>query len=346
MRSDPADAPSRGPRVPSRDHPTGAERAIELRIDATRYLSEPKPTRIRRELTIHVSEHCFLPRDEDLASDWVAHVAVPAFRLLRRERGGGRVESFCSIGTGAGLDVLSAIEVFDATRVGLTDVHEDVVAAAVGNVRRNLAGGQPVAIEAGHGDLLEPLRPLRPRYDVVYENLPNVPAESAAAVAVERTSSTHVPPRAEAIPPEVKRQMLDLHYVALRSARDFLAPGGAVLSMLGARVPLEVFLRMGEAAGVGSSFLAYTWKVQAEGESVIRDHAERQRRGFGPFHFYRADALRRRFASVDFATSGAQALEIERSLAPERLDAVRAWEAFQAGERIGHTAVVLKSVAR
>jgi len=134
-----------------------------------------------------------------------------------------------------------------------------------------------------------------------------------------------------------------LHYVALRQARDFLAPGGAVLSMLGARVPLEVLLRMGEAAGLAPSILTYTWKVQAEGESVIRDHAAWQRRGSGPFHFYRADVLRRRFEDVDLATSGPDALEIERSLAPHRLDADRAWEAFQTGDVIGHTAVALRS---
>lgn len=332
--------------MPDHRQATAASRSFELRVDAARYLSEPLPRRIRRELALQVSAHCFLPRLDDLASDWVAHVAVPALRLLRRQRGGDRVESFCSIGTGAGLDVLAAIEVLDAARVGLTDVHLDVVAAAVENVRRNLAGSGGVVIEAGTGDLLEPLRGFGTRYDVIYENLPNVRAGSADEVAAERTSSTHLPPRAEHVPPEVERHMLDLHFLALRQARDFLAPGGAVVSMLGARVPLEAFLRMGEAAGLSSSILTYTWKVQAEGESVIRDLADRQRRGLGPFHFYRAEALRRRFASVDLDTSGALALEIERSLGPERLDAERAWEAFQAGESIGHTAVALRSVSR
>ncbi len=318
----------------------------ELRIDASIYLGEPRPQRVKRELAIKVSEHCFLPRLDDLAGDWVSHVAVPAFRLLRDERGGAPVRSFCSIGTGSGLDVLGGIEIFGPSRVGLTDVHDDVVAAAVENVERNHAGAAPLVVEAGAGDLLEPLRRFAARYDVIYENLPNVPAASVEEVAADRTSSTHVPPRAEAVPPLVSQQMLDLHFIALQQAREFLAPGGVVLSTLGARVPLEVFLQMSEAAGYSGSFLTYTWKVQAEAESVIRDHARRQRDGFGPFHFYRAELLRERFESTDLATSGRNALELERSLAPERLDAVRAWEAFEAGERIGHTAVVLKSVPR
>jgi hypothetical protein len=113
-----------------------------------------------------------------------------------------------------------------------------------------------------------------------------------------------------------------------------------------ARVPLEHFLHLSELAGYSGSFLTYTWKVQAEAESVIRDHAAKQREGFGPFHFYPAAFLRERFGQAELATSGPRALELERSLASERLDAVQAWEAFQRGEPIGHTAVVLKSVPR
>jgi hypothetical protein len=324
----------------------GASAGRDLRIDASIYLGEPRPQRVKRELAIRVGEHCFLPRIDDLAGDWVAHVSIPAFRLLRDERRGAPVTSFCSIGTGSGLDVLGGIELFGPARVGLTDVHEEVVAAAVGNIRRNTIGAAELAIEAGSGDLLEPLRRFSPRYDVIYENLPNVPAESAAEVAADRTSSTHVPPRTEPVPAHVKQQMLDLHFIALQRAREFLAPGGVILSALGARVPLEVFLRMSDAAGYSGSFLTYTWKVQAEGESVIRDHAAKQREGYGPFHFYPAAVLRERFDRADLATSGKHALELEQTLALERLDAVQAWEAFQRGEPIGHTAVVLKSVPR
>lgn len=317
-----------------------------LRIDAATYLSAPRTARVRPELSIRVGEHCFLPRVDDLAGDWVAHVAVPAFRLLRERRGGGPLESFCSVGTGSGLDVLSAVEVLGARRVGLTDVHEDVVSAAVENVRGNLAPGVDLAVEAGWGDLLDPLRRFAPRYDVIYENLPNVAADGEEEVAADRTSSTHVPPRREEIPPAVKRQMLDLHYVALTKAKEFLAPGGVVLSMLGARVPLEVFLQLADAAGYDASFLTYTWKVQAEAETVLRDLAKRQREGFGPFHLYPASILRERFAGLELASSGRHALDVERSLAPWRLDATQAWDAFRAGRQIGHTAVVLESTPR
>jgi hypothetical protein len=152
-----------------------------------------------------------------------------------------------------------------------------------------------------------------------------------------------VPPRTERLPGLVRQRMLDLHYLALVQAKDFLLPGGTVLSCLGGRLPLQVFLSLGELAGYASTFLTYSWKVQGDPEAVIRDHAKSQQTGFGPFYFYRAEVLQKTFAQVDIAESGKNALEIERVLLPERLDADSAYTAFKNGERIGHTVAFLKS---
>lgn len=312
-------------------------------VDTAAYLSL-QPEHIKDRLSIGLTDHSYKPRVDDLESDWVAHVSAPAFKLYRQRVGNARVESFCSIGTGSGLDVLSAAEILGVQRVGLTDVHVDVVDVAARNIARNLKYGYKLTIEAGYGDLLEPLRRFGSRYSVIYENLPNVPISDPTGLAVDRTSSTYVPPRTEELPGLVKQQMLDLHYLALVQARDFLAPGGAVLSCLGARVPLSVFLSLGKQAGYQSSFLTYTWKVQGDPEDVIRDHAANQEKGFGPFYFYRADVLRKAFAGVKLEESGERALEIEAALLPERLDAVTAYEAFRKGEKIGHTVAMLQSV--
>jgi hypothetical protein len=313
-----------------------------INIAAAAYLRLDKTERIKPQLHIQLSSHSYMPRVDDLQCDWVSHVAAPAFRLFRQQRGGAAIESFCSIGTGSGLDVLSAIELLDATRVGLTDVHEDVVATASDNVRRNLRPQRDVTIEAGFGDLLSPLAPYNSRYDLIYENLPNVPLQSAAATAEKRVSSAYVPPRKEALPELVKRQMLDLHYLALQQSQAFLRSGGFVLSCLGARVPLQVFLSLGELAGFSSSILTYGWKVQDDA-SLIYAYAQHQKDGYGPFHFYRADQIQSVFSAIDSATSGTEALRIERELQPFKLDPAAAIRAHEAGERIGHTVAVLES---
>ena len=317
--------------------------APSVLVNTAVYLAIEKPERIKEQLSIHLTDHSYRPKIDDLESDWVAHIAAPAFKLHRQQQGGAPIDSFCSIGTGSGLDVLTAIEILGATRVGLTDVHEDVVATAADNVARNQRPDHPITIESGYGDLLLPLRPYQARYSVIYENLPNVPLQSAEQVADGRNSSTYVPPRTETLPALIQQQMLDLHFLALLQAKDFLLPGGALFSCLGARIPLQNFLSLGELAGFVPSFLTYSWKVQAEPELVIRDHATSQQNGFGPFYFYRVDQLQSTFAEVPLAESGKKALEIERALLPHRLDAPAAYEAFLRGERIGHTVAFLKS---
>jgi hypothetical protein len=324
-------------------HPNLVEPTSAINVDTEAYLALKNPTRIKKQLSITLSDHSYQPRIDDLESDWVAHVSAPAFKVLRQQRGGAAFDSFCSIGTGSGLDVLSAVEILGATRVGLTDVHEDVVATAAANVAHNQSPLHPLIIESGFGDLLAPLRPYGARYAVIYENLPNVPLQSSEEVAAERNSSTYVPPRTESLPELVRQQMLDLHYLALLQARDFLLPGGSVLSCLGARVPLSIFLSLAELAGYAPSFLTYSWKVQGDPEEVIRSHAESQKNGFGPFYFYRAEVLQKTFAQVDLTESGKNALEIERDLLPQRLEAASAYEAFKNGERIGHTVAFLQS---
>ncbi|MDR1304413.1 MAG: hypothetical protein LBK76_04230 [Verrucomicrobiales bacterium] len=310
-------------------------------VNSSAYLGIARPERLAAELTVSVADRAYEPRLADLRSDWVASAAVPAFKAHRQRRGPAR--SFCSIGTGSGLDVLAAIELLEAERVGLTDVHAEVVLTAAGNVRRNVRPALPLTVEAGHGDLLEPLRRYGSRYEVIYENLPNVPADSEADATAARNSGTYVPPRREPVPELVRRHMLDLHFIALAQARDFLAAGGVMYSCLGARVPLTVLLRLGELAGYRAAIATYGWKLQGDPELVLREHADREARGFGPFHFYRAEILERFFAGISPADGGERALELEEQLQPRQLSASAALAEFQRGAAIGHTVAFLQS---
>lgn len=312
------------------------------KVDTRRFLGLTRePKRLKPHLRIAVSEHAFLPQLEDLQTDWVSSVAAPAFKLIRQRQ--GRQSAFCSIGTGTGMDALAAIEILGATRVGITDVHDDVISAAAENISENVNDPSAITIEAGFGDLLSPLKHFQPRYDIIYENLPNVPIESASSMGNARVSSSHVPPRAEHTPDYVQEQMLTLHYLALQQARDFLNENGAILSMLGARVPLKVFVEMAKLAGLKGDIYTYTWKNQTDAETIVENYILKQNAGLGPFHFYRASQLAEIFSRIDLASSGDRAFEIEASLDKFRLAPLDAREALSRGEKIGHTVAVLRS---
>ncbi len=314
-----------------------------LTVDTAAYLGSVPVRRIKDQLTLSLNEHCFPPRPDDLQADWVASIAAPAFRLVRERRGPQACGAFCSIGTGSGLDALVAAEILGAALIGVTDVHEDLIGLASDNITRNLRPDHAVTLLAGSGDLLEPLRRFHPLFDIIYENLPNVPLDGDRNGDVRRNSSNFVPPRREAIPLHIRENLLALHYIALLQAKDFLASGGSLLSLLGGRVPLASMLGMAEAAGYRASFLSYAWKVQAEAADNLAGYAAWERQGLGPFHFYRIDDLERVFAGLDPVAAAARALAVEAELAPFSIDATAALAEYRHGARIGHTAVVLQS---
>ena len=315
---------------------------MSIVVDVNKYLALNGATkRIKDYLSIEVADHAYLPKTEDIKSDWVAYIAAPAFKLIR-EKLGHDIDSFVSIGTGSGIDVLTGIELLGAKRVGFTDLQRSVVAAAAQNVRNNLKNNN-IEFEFGDGDLLQPLKNGKRNYDVIYENLPNVPLASNTKIEDKRNSGHYLEKREESIPEFVHEQMLDLHYLALKQARDYLAENGAVYSTLGGRVPLNAFIKLGELAGLRSEIFTYSWKVQAEPEDVISGYAAQEKAGLGPFRFYRAEDLQKAFASVSVKDSGSRAFEIEKALESAKLSATAAYEAFKKGEVIGHTVAVLKS---
>ena len=316
---------------------------MSILVDVKKYLAlEEAPKHVQDYLSVAVTDHAYLPKTEDITSDWVAYIAAPAFKLIR-ENLRHDVEAFASIGTGSGIDVLTGIELLGAKRVGFTDLLESVVDAAAENIKKNLKNADSIELEFGAGDLLQPLQNGKRRYDVIYENLPNVPLTDNTKIEDKRNSGHYLEKRVEVIPEFVHEQMLDLHYLALKQARDYLADKGAVYSTLGGRVPLSAFIKLGELAGLSSEIFTYSWKVQAEPEDVISGYAAQEKAGLGPFRFYRASDLQKAFADISVKESGKNAFEIEKSLESSKLTAKEAYEAFLKGEVIGHTVAVLKS---
>ena len=316
---------------------------MSILVDVKKYLSlDNTPKHVQDYLSVAVTDHAYLPKTEDITSDWVAYIAAPAFKLIR-ENLRHDVEAFASIGTGSGIDVLTGIELLGAKRVGFTDLQKSVVDVAAENIKKNLKNADSVELEFGAGDLLQPLQNGKRRYDMIYENLPNVPLTDNTKIEDKRNSGHYLEKRVEVIPEFVHEQMLDLHYLALKQARDYLADKGAVYSTLGGRVPLSAFIKLGELAGLSSEIFTYSWKVQAEPEDVISGYAAQEKAGLGPFRFYRASDLQKAFADISVKESGKNAFEIEKSLESSKLTAKEAYEAFLKGEVIGHTVAVLKS---
>lgn len=323
---------------------------MSIKVDTKKYFDIDKTTLVKDEFNITVEDHAYLPHIDDIENDWLAFIAVPAFKLARKKHDGKAFSSFASIGTGPGLDVLAGAEILGAHKLGFTDLQDSVVNTAAANVRDNSADSS-FNLVYGAGDLFDPFRGKgangeNERFDVIYENLPNVPLSQDKVVTDSRNSGHYLEERQEPIPKEVHANMLDLHFLALNQVSSFLTKDGFILSLMGGRVSLDSFVRLGELAGVQSEIFTYGWKVQAEPEDVIGGYADQEAKGYGPFTFYRSEDLAAAFEGINVETSGAKAFEIESKLADKKLTATEAFEIWKKGGSIGHTVVVLKSYAK
>ena len=168
---------------------------MSILVDVKKYLAlEESPKYVQDYLSVAVTDHAYLPKTEDITSDWVAYIAAPAFKLIR-ENLGHDVETFASIGTGSGIDVLTGIELLGAKRVGFTDLQKSVVTAAAENIKKNLKNADSIELEFGAGDLLQPLENGKRRYDVIYENLANVPLTDNTKIEDKRNSGHYLEAR-------------------------------------------------------------------------------------------------------------------------------------------------------
>jgi SAM-dependent methyltransferase len=313
-----------------------------LSIDTASFFGLDSVSCIRRRARLGLTDRSYLPKALDPRSDWVASVAVPAFLALAQT--GVEARDFCTIGTGSGLDALAAIEILKAHNVVVLDLHEDVARQARRNIQDNIVMHSQVTLFSTAGDLLTPIADKNHAFDLIYENLPNIPLDTGDDLGVGQTSSTFIAERREVIPGFVSQYLVALHYLALQQAAQMLKPGGRVLSSIGGRIPIPIILRLARETGYAGDILIYTWKVQSEPEEVIGGYAAWEQRGLGPFHFYPVTVLEDTFRTLSPVAAGAQAEQIELALRPHVLSATAALEALHGGAAVGHTVVVLESL--
>jgi hypothetical protein len=201
-------------------------------------------------------------------------------------------------------------------------------------------------VESLVGSLGTPLLARQAACDLLYENLPNIPLPAGLDLLSSHHSSHFVRVSGDEVPAIVAQDLLALHWRVLRQASPLLKADGRLLCAIGCRRPLASLLALPHAAGCDSQLLLYTWKIQAEAPDVVQGYAAHQRRGGGPFHFYRVEALERAFGPRPLVTTAAQAVALEQALQPEAIDAEAALQLLDAGVLLGHTVAVLEATPR
>lgn len=257
-------------------------------FDATRYLDPYRKERVRRPVSLQLAEHTYPPGD-DPENSWLA-IALRAFAQLAYKI---PVRDLLIIGTSNGLDGLGAIEIFDLASLTATDLFEESLAIAQANIVSNLKENTQIDTSYYVGDLLSCV-PVEKRFDLIYENLPNLPAPKNVALETgadnnpgwffDKDASNSL------VPDLFGSHLLALHYLCLRQAHDRVREGGGVLTAIGGRVPLEVVFKLHRACGYVPELVVFDLKIQGEPESVLPAYCQAKEETGVEFQYYAAEA--------------------------------------------------------
>jgi methylase of polypeptide subunit release factors len=256
-------------------------------IDCTDLFSELNPRERTKELIkIDAPEYTYLPEGE-VVEGWLPKV-MRGFQTYKHQV--VKMETAAIVGCGPGVDALLMLEILNPQRLVLTDVDQRIVEVAMRNVRDNCKIGIDQIVQGTHGDLCEGLLVRGSTFDLVYENLPNLPAKSAINVTQGALSASFFDDtKYHQIPDKFASNLLGLHYEFLRQAKGCLKEGGDVLCCIGARVPLSLIFEMFESLDYMPEVLVQDLVRQFEAERVLAEYSRIESESKNRFWFFDLD---------------------------------------------------------
>jgi len=211
-----------------------------------------------------------------------------------------KVNSFCTVGTGIGLDVLAAVEAFSPRKIYMTDLNARIAFLAKRNVLINLRKPTLLDHRKDGADIVpigcnlfrDTAAFENTKFDLIYENLPVLPDCNLGKATEPYLSASFVSmDNYSGVPDLYLRNLLFSHYEFLSQARNYLTLGGAVLCNIGARVSKSVILQMFDQLDYDTRIIVYDVKRQTEAASNLPAYHKWSCEKGVDFSFYAYDIL-------------------------------------------------------
>lgn len=220
--------------------------------------------------------------DEDPKEDWTG-VTLPAFQKLSAK--GIKVNSYCSVGCGAALDALIAMNIWECKQVRLADINGEILPIAQENVYLNAP--VPVQVDITEGAFFDKFD--QQKFDLIYENLPNLPWTGTEDLGGRDWATFY---RLQGPnPAAADKWLLSTHGRFLEKASNYLEPEGRVVCCIGARVPWESVQEMFDSRGFVPELIHFGIKKQQQVNEVVGGYAKAEDQN-EPFMFLDLNATR------------------------------------------------------
>lgn len=221
------------------------------------------------------------------------------------------------------------------------DLFEERLAVSRQNVLAHLDDDTGIALDFRAGDLLTCVPPDR-RFCLVYENLPNVRAATGMDVRLGTVAGRFFDATRLVAPERFETYQLALHHECLRQARGRIRDGGAVLTALGGRMPLELAYDLHRSCGYVPELVVFDAKVQAEPELVLPSYARIEKEKGVEFSYYAIGAVELVAGARRSGLEGAALEEATREpLLGYRMSASEALARSRRGEPVVHSALMI-----
>ncbi len=295
---------------------------------------------INQEVEVKVNKHTY-PYKACIEDNWVFYTGCALRRLIEKSTAEGRlITAVGDIGTGAGLEMMIACEIFRDTiqKIKISDLHPSIVNLAAENLRTFLHG-RTVEIELSVGSLFKYWT--TGLWDLILTNLPLIPAEGDLLEGT-KTSSCFNPKQAGSSPEIFQKHLLDMQYAFLQQAYGQLRDGGSVLVALGGRVDEALIRELFEVCGYEYETLVVGIKRQTEPEEVLPNLAALERQNGVSFDFYDLTKVPSQLHGVvDMTVS-----ELKTKLAPARVSATEALKLHEKGQIVSHVVQIIQGQKR
>lgn len=295
-------------------------------------------------LNIDSDTYCPVSKDQDpyyFRNDWT----VLAFRAFKYLKGNNSNEfnNICIVGTGSGLDAIGAIEIFSPQTILITDFPEEIVVKARDNIQSNMLPDQEIEISLiGSLFLNDPIFN-GAKYDLIYENLPNLPEESKT-FSDQPINASFIPQYkkfVKDVPEKYVTALLSSHYILLKQAKKHLSDDGAVISSIGGRINFELIKQMFDELGYEYDIVVYDIKKQNEADTNLPAYSQWAENSKTNFAFYLYDNIIRQLEESKIGYDKYSGYknnmkEVKEILEKHKLSAPQALKEFRNKKSIAH----------
>ncbi len=322
--------------------PAGVDPSTRL-VDLSPYYGHLECFQALRPLLVKTNRFTYAPSyppNERMQNTWLS-IALEGIATLAAHRTGEVWEDLAIVGTGNGLDAVGISRIVQPRSIIASDIHPIALQAARWNIANYVAEDCRVAVV--QSDLFDGYPP-GAAFDLIYENLPNIPDEKELFDGVR--SASCFAPRAQRVATTFDRHLLTLHHDFLIQAHTRLRDSGWIVGVIGGRIPVQTIHELFADAGYRSTVAAFGLKIQSEGDVVLPAYAAaEQETGVSFVYYHPLEAclaiVRELSQPEDLAARAEYAGLLTERLRPLQIPSTEAVRLHAGGAAVCHTVYVM-----